>query len=351
MRGRPVSPRVVRRVGIVGSGLMGREIAQVAAAGGCDVWLADADSAALARARDHIAAIGARRVAKGRMTSQEADAVDQRVQTTSDIGDLAGVDLAIEAVPELLEIKREVFASLDAVLASNTFLASNTSGLSISALAHEVDAPERVLGLHFFNPASVMRLVEVVQGRQTSEEAVAAGEAFATAVGKTPVRVRECPGFLVNRILIRAMAAAYRDTPADPGARAALDAAVVASGPAPMGPFALGDLVGLDTFEHIRGDLAAAYGARYDDGGAAAERCAAGRLGAKSGGGFYDDAAPDATGGGAARRVAGEFYAAAADEARMCRDEAVAAAGDIDVAMRLGCGWELGPLAWTEGRA
>jgi 3-hydroxybutyryl-CoA dehydrogenase len=341
---------VIERVAVVGAGVMGSEIAQATAAGGVEVILLDADPAALERGLAHVARIGQRRVAKGRMSAGEAEAIAARVTASGDDGDLASCDLAIEAVTEVMDIKREVFRRLDAALPPGALIASNTSGLSISALARETGRPDRVLGLHFFNPASVMRLVEVVEGEGTSGETAAAGEEFARALGKVPVRVRECPGFLVNRVLVRAMAEAYRHA-GDIGAdRAAADRSVVEGGPAPMGPFALGDLVGLDTLAHIRRHLEEAYGERFDDGGAVDREVAAGRLGAKSGAGFHDGAAPEAGADEPGRAVAERYYLCALDEARRCIEEGIAAPADVDTAMRYGCGWSEGPLAWAEDR-
>jgi 3-hydroxyacyl-CoA dehydrogenase len=194
-----------------------------------------------------------------------------------------------------------------------------------------------------------MRLVEVVQGADTADATVARGEEFASAVGKTPVRVRECPGFLVNRILLRAMASAYAATPETEGARAATDRAVAELGPAPMGPFALGDLIGLDTLEHIRADLERAYGDRYGDKGHTALPVSEGRLGTKTGGGFFANGAPKATVDAAAEAAMTTYYESAADEAARCLDEGIAERDDIDVAMQLGCGWEFGPLKWSDG--
>ncbi len=341
---------MIARVGVLGAGLMGSEIAQVVAGADLEVVLLDTDATALERGVAHVRAIGERRVARGRMTAGEVEAMLGRVTATRDDADLGACDLAIEAVPEILDVKREVFRRLDAVLPPGALLASNTSGLSITELACETSRPELVVGLHFFNPASVMRLVEVIEGERTSESTVAAGEELARAVGKTPVRVRECPGFLVNRVLVRAMVEAYREQARVGGERAAADRAVVDEGPAPMGPFALGDLVGLDTLEHVGGDLRAAYGDRFDDAGQIAAQVAAGRLGTTAGAGFYEGAPPEASADDPGRAVAGAYYRAAVDEAERCRAEGIAAEADIDVAMRLGCGWSQGPLAWARAK-
>jgi 3-hydroxybutyryl-CoA dehydrogenase len=323
---------------------MGSEIAQAAAAAGVEVVLLDADPAALERGLAHVAAIGARRVARGRMDEGEAAAVAARVTPATDAAAAGACDLAIEAVPERMDVKLAVVRELDAALPAGAILASNTSGLSITALAAATGRPERFVGLHFFNPASVMALVEVIRGERTSEETLREAEEFARGLGKVPVRVRECPGFLVNRILVRAMAEAYRAAAARDADLAAADRAVVDGGPAPMGPFALGDLIGLDTLGHIQGDLRAAYGERFDDAGQVAERVSAGRLGAKSGAGFPDGRAPEAEADADGRAVAEAYYAGARDEARRCVAEGVAAPGDVALAMRHGCGWSAGPL-------
>lgn len=337
------------RLGVVGAGVMGAEIALVAAMSGVPVVLRDVDAATLERGLEHARAAGERQVSRGRATADDLGAALERITLAGDDAALAACTLGIEAVTESMEIKRAVFARLDAALAPGALIASNTSGLSISELAAATGRPEQVLGLHFFNPPSVMRLVEVVRGASTSAETAAAGIAFARALGKTPVAVAECPGFLVNRVLVRAMAAAYRvagERGADP---AAVDAAVVEAGPAPMGPFALGDLIGLDTLARIQSDLEAAYGERFSDGGALAPLVAAGRLGRKSGGGFLAAGAEPGPVEDPERAAAAAYYAEALDEARLCLAEGVAGAPDIDLALCLGAGWRIGPLAWSDG--
>jgi len=337
----------IERVAVVGAGAMGSEIAQVVAASGRPVMLVDVAAEALERGLAHIAAIGDRRVARGRMTPEEASGIVARVSGSTDLASIGGADLVIEAAPEVLDLKREIFRSLDAAARSDAVLASNTSGLSITALAGETGRPGRVLGLHFFNPASVMRLVEVIQGDTTDEATLELGMGFAAEIGKTPVRVRECPGFLVNRILVRALVEAYRHAEAAGAARRSADAAVIASGPAPMGPFALGDLIGLDVAAHVRRDLEAAYGDRFEDGGVLDREVAAGRLGDKSGAGLLagcEETPPDDLG----PEVAERYYLGALEEACRCLDEEVAALEDIDVAVRLGAGWSEGPLEWAD---
>jgi 3-hydroxybutyryl-CoA dehydrogenase len=343
----------IERIGVVGAGVMGSEIAFAAAAAGIDVVLRDVERALIDKGIAHIRTIAERRAASGRMTEEDAAALTARVSPAEAEEDLASCGLVIEAVTERMDVKRSVFAALDAGTPAETILASNTSGLSISELASVTSRPERVLGLHFFNPASTMRLVEVIRGEGTSEATAEAGAELVRRLGKTPVAVAECPGFLVNRILVRALCEAYRRGAEAGAGLAEADAAVVASGPAPMGPFALGDLIGLDTLAHVQSDLVAAYGERFDDGGVMAGHVAAGRLGAKSGEGFYAGRAPEAAPDEPGRDVAERYYLGALDEARRCLEEEVASARDLELALQLGAGWSEGPLAWAtaEGEA
>jgi 3-hydroxyacyl-CoA dehydrogenase len=338
----------IERVGVVGAGVMGSEIAQATAAAGIAVVLRDVDQAAVDRGIAHVRSIGERAVSRGRMEAEGAEAILARISPALDDAALADCDLVIEAVPEVLDLKRDVFRRLDRAVAPGALLASNTSGLSITALGRSTGRPERVLGMHFFNPASVMRLVEVIRGEDTDDDAIQAGQEFARALGKTPVLVRECPGFLVNRMLTRGMLGAYRMTEALGVDPAAVDAAVEAAGPAPMGPYALGDLVGLDTLDHIQRDLEAAYGPRFAPAQRLRELVAQGRLGRKSNGGFFGGSRPEVEPDDAARAVAERYNLAALHEACLCLEEGVAALPDIDLAMRLGARWSAGPLQWAD---
>lgn len=331
------------RVGVVGAGVMGAEIALVAALAGHEVVLVDIDEGALSRGMGHARAAGERMVRRGRLADGDLDGALARVSTATGMAAVAGCDPVIEAVPERMDLKRDVMARIAAEVPPDAIVASNTSGLSITELGAAAPPAARVVGLHFFNPPSVMRLVEVIRGDGTGDDVARRAADFAAGLGKTPVAVRECPGFVVNRVLLRAMVAGFVATgDAD---RAEADAAVAAAGPSPMGPHALADLVGLDTYEHIRGDLQRAYGDRFDDGGVGARMVAAGRLGRKNGGGFFDGpAAPVDAPRGLIGTVAGAYYAAARDEAERLAAEGIASREDIDTAVRLGAGWEAGPL-------
>ena len=339
----------IERIGVIGAGVMGSEIAQVAAAAGCATVMVDIDDAAVVRGMAHIRAIGERRVARGRLTQEQADGIIGRVDGSVSLDALGDCDLIIEAGPEVLDLKLDLWRAIDAVAKPSALLASNTSGLSITALARVTRRPERVMGLHFFNPASVMRLVEVIRGADSADATIDAGAEFAARVGKAPVRVMECPGFLVNRILVRALAEAYRHADELGADRTSVDVAVVAAGPAPMGPFALGDLIGLDTTLHVQRDLQTAYDDRFAAGTSLAAQVEAGRLGQKSGAGFVTGGDPG-TGDEHGAAVADRYYSGAFDEACRCLEEGIAALPDIDVAMQLGTGWGMGPFAWADSR-
>jgi 3-hydroxyacyl-CoA dehydrogenase len=335
-------------LGVVGAGVMGSEIAFLGAAAGDHVTLVDTDPGALATGLEHARAIAQRRLAKERLTREEALAIDGRLGGATDVAALADCDAVIEAVSERMEVKLAVFGALGDRLRDDALVASNTSGLSITDLGEAAGRPGSVVGMHFFNPASVMPLVEVIRGAATEEAAVDRAVGLAERYGKIPVRVRECPGFLVNRVLVRAVVEAYRAAAAWGVEPTGVDAAVVAGGPAPMGPFALGNLVGLDTLLSISTYLERSYGERFAPGHQLTEMVAAGRLGAKSGGGFEVD--PEAPSDGSGARVAERFYACSLAEAAACAREEIAARSDIDLALQLGAGWETGPLAWAKER-
>ena len=235
-----------------------------------------------------------RLVERERMTAEAAEAAAERIlgniTPTTSYEPFADVDLVVEAVPEKMPVKHAVFAELDRVTPGHAILASNTSGLSITEIGDVTSRPERVVGMHFFWPASRMRLVEVIAGEETSPETVQAVVVFAQAIRKTPVRCEECPGFVVNRILMSTASEIWRvqeETGADPEK---VDAAIVDAGLAPMGPFRLADASGLDTTLRVARDLREAYGDRFHVHRGMEELVEQGHLGAKSGRGFYEHA-------------------------------------------------------------
>ena len=278
----------IKRVGIIGSGIMGSGMCEVAARSGFDVVLrsrkqdtADATLASLEKSL-------ARQVEKGRLEQAAADATRARVTGTADLHALADCDLVIESVVEDLAIKQEMFKELDLVVKEGAILATNTSTLPVIEMATQTGRPELVCGVHFFNPAPMMKLVEVVETLVSSDETVAAVAEFATACGKDPVRVKDRAGFIVNALLFPYLNNAVRMLENGTANRDDIDTAMQGGCNFPMGPLALLDLVGLDTSLAI---LDALYDEFRDPNYAAMpllrRMVAAGHLGRKSGEGFY----------------------------------------------------------------
>ena len=275
---------------------MGGEIAQVVAAAGIPVVLKDVKQAfvdaGLAKAREVTHAQLGGLVAKGKIGQEDADRqleeVLGRITGATDYDGFGDADFVIEAVPERMEIKQSVFAELDEVTPGHAILASNTSSLSISEMGEATLRPDKVCGFHFFYPASMMRLIEVSEGEETSEETLQAAVNFAQAIRKTPIRCGEVPGFVVNRILNSAVSEIWRVTDEEGLEVEEVDRVIKDSGTAPMGPYFLTDLLGLDTVLHVSMHLRESYGDRFYVSPKMKELVEAGNLGQKSGKGFYE---------------------------------------------------------------
>jgi 3-hydroxybutyryl-CoA dehydrogenase len=277
----------IQRVGVVGLGTMGAGIAQVCIQAGVETVGREVTDELGDRARERIAHYLGRGVEKGRLTADERDAALARLTTTTELGDLGGCDLVIEAVVEELDAKREIFAELDRMLPS-ALLATNTSALPVREIAAATGRPERVVGMHFFNPAPVLPLVEVVQAEASSDEAIETALAFAERIGKRPIRCRDTPGFVVNRILIPLLNDCVRvldEASVTPGD---LDTAMTAGVSWPIGPCALIDLIGVDVHVHASEALYDALGEeRMRPPDRLVEMRESGRLGRKTGEGFF----------------------------------------------------------------
>lgn len=279
----------ITKVGVVGAGLMGHGIAQVSAEAGYDVVLLDADRGALDRGLAAVGALLDRAVAKEKTTAGQADAVRARIQGTTEPADLAGCDLVIEAIIEQLEPKLELWRALDEIVQPSAVFASNTSSLSIIEQAAATQRPDRVIGLHFFNPVQVMGLVEVVRTIAASDEAVAAGAGYVTRIGKLPVETRDRAGFLVNRILVPFMLDAIRAFEEGVGTIEAIDAGFRLGAGHPMGPLTLNDFVGLETLARAGEGMYEEYrDARFATPPLLRKMISAGWYGKKTGLGFYD---------------------------------------------------------------
>ena len=278
----------IERVAVIGAGTMGNGIAHVCALGGLGVSLADADAGALERGLAMIDRNLGRQLAKGRITAEERDRARARIDGGRSLDAAAQADLVIESVPERAELKREIFAELDRAAPPGTILASNTSSISITAIAAATGRPERVIGMHFMNPVPVMELVEVIRGLRTSDATTAVVMELARALGKTPVEARDFPGFVSNRILMPMINEAVFALMEGVASAEGIDTVMKLGMHHPMGPLALADLIGLDTCLNILEVLHRELGAdRFRPCPLLRQYVAAGWLGRKSGRGFH----------------------------------------------------------------
>jgi 3-hydroxybutyryl-CoA dehydrogenase len=279
----------ISKLGVVGCGLMGHGIAQVAAQAGYDVVVREVDQDRLDKGIGRIEKQLARAVEKGRMEQGDADAVRGRIQGTLEYGDLADCDLVIEAITESAEDKREMWKELDSVVKDEAVFATNTSSLPVIDQAAATGRPDQFLGLHFFNPPQVMKLLEVVRCVTTGDEAYATGLEFGEKLGKTTVRTKDKAGFIVNRLLVPYMLDAIRAYEEGVGSIEEIDQAMMAGAAHPMGPLTLADFVGLDTLGAICDVMWDEFRERrFAKPPTLRKMLAAGWYGKKSGMGFYD---------------------------------------------------------------
>jgi 3-hydroxybutyryl-CoA dehydrogenase len=279
----------IRKVGVVGLGTMGAGIAQISVQSGFETVGREVNAELGERGRATVERYLTRAVEKGRMSQEERDAALGRLTLTTDLAALGDCDLVIEAVLEELELKREVFAELDRVTKPDAVLATNTSALSVSEIAEATERPERVVGMHFFNPAPVLPLVEIVRAHESSDEAVDAAYDWAERAGKQPVRCNDTPGFIVNRILIPLLNDCVRVLDEAGVQPEEMDKAMTNGAGWPLGPCALIDLIGVDIHVHASEAL---HGKLREERMAPPERLLRmrdeGQLGRKSGRGFYE---------------------------------------------------------------
>jgi len=279
----------IKKVGVLGAGLMGHGIAQVVATAGYDVVLREVDDAKLEKGIGKIEKQLARAVEKGKAEQSDADAVRGRIQGTTSYSDLADCDLVIEAITEDLGLKLEMWKEVDGIVKESALFATNTSSLSVIDQAASTSRAGQFLGLHFFNPAQVMKLVEVVRGITTSDEAFAAGVEFTKSLGKLGIPTRDTAGFIVNRLLVPYLLDGIRAYEEGVGSIEEIDAAMKAGAGHPMGPLLLSDFVGLDTLGSICDVLFDEFRERrFAQPPTLRKMLSAGWYGRKSGMGFYD---------------------------------------------------------------
>lgn len=279
----------MKKICVLGAGTMGAGIAQAFAAKGYEVVLRDIKDEFVQRGIKGIEKGLSRQVTKGRMAQEDMDAILSRIEGTVDLNKAADCDLVVEAAVENMKIKREIFAELDRICKPETILSSNTSSLSITEIATATNRPDKVIGMHFFNPAPVMKLIEIIRGMATSQETFDAVKEVSVAIGKDPVEVAEAPGFVVNRILIPMINEAIGIYAEGIATAEDIDKAMMLGANHPMGPLALGDLIGLDVCLAIMDVLYTETGdTKYRAHSLLRKYVRAGWLGRKTKKGFHD---------------------------------------------------------------
>jgi 3-hydroxybutyryl-CoA dehydrogenase len=361
---------MTERIGVVGAGTMGAGIAQLACLGGYEAVIHDPVPEALEAGAERVVESLAKGVRRKMWSAEEAEAAGGRLTAVGEVAGLAGCDLVIEAAPEDLELKRRVFAALADACGSEAILATNTSSLPVATIAAGTPGAERVVGMHFFNPPALMKLVEVVATADSSEQALAAATEVGRRMGRTPIRAKDSPGFVANRLArpyplesLRMLAQGVADAET-------IDRACRMGGGFRMGPFELIDLIGLDVNLSVARSFYAQGGEpeRWRPSEIQEQLVAEGKLGRKSGEGFYSygdgshrEEDPDlgiaaptldpdelAKIDPAAGEIVPRLVAQIANEAAFALEEEVGSAGDMNTAMRLGFNWPLGPIEFTE---
>ncbi len=278
----------IRRIGVVGAGQMGSGIAEVALTSGFDVLMRDVTPEAVEKGEKRISTDLDKRVQKGKMSLEERDGILKRLSTTTGLEDFKGCDFVIEAAVEQISLKGEIFRTLDQIARKEVILASNTSSISITRIASFTKRPDRVIGLHFFNPAPIMKLIEIIRGLVTSDETFQTAKDLSLKLGKEPHEAADFPGFVSSRLIFSFMNEAVYTLYEGLGKPEEIDAIMRMGANHPMGPLALADYVGLDTCLSVMKVLQEAFGDKYRPCPLLYKYVEAGYLGVKTGRGFYD---------------------------------------------------------------
>jgi len=343
----------MKKAAVIGSGTMGHGIAQLLAMAGHEVFMIDINEEFLSKGVERIKWSLGKFVEKRRIRREDADAALARIKTTTSYEEgCRDIDIAIEAVPENMELKKTVFAKIDSIAPAHAILASNTSTLSITEMGNATKRPEKVAGMHFFNPPQLMALVEIIKGEKTSQETIDTLMELARKLGKTPVLVRkDVRGFIVNRVLGAVFNEAFWTYHRGEATKEGIDASLKYSGGFPMGWFELADFVGLDIVYEVGKILHAAYGERFKP----CEEVIAplvkeGKLGQKTGVGFYDwtKGRPRIPFNLLEEYDVERSWAVAVNEAAWLIYEDAASPKDIDTGMKLGTYWPSGPCEYAD---
>jgi 3-hydroxybutyryl-CoA dehydrogenase len=278
----------IKFIGVVGAGQMGSGITEVVISAGFRALMRDVTPEAMERGKKRIATDLERRAQKGRITAEEQKAILGRLSVTTRLEDFKDCDLVIEAATEQIQLKKEIFQRLDEVTRREVILASNTSSISVSRIASFTRRPDRVIGMHFFLPAPVMKLIEIVRGLVTSEETFQTIKELSVKLGKTPMEAKDFPGFISSRLIFNYMNEGIYALYEGLGTREEIDSIMKMGANHPMGPIELADLVGLDTVLSVMNVLQEAFGSKYHPCPLLVKYVNAGYLGVKAGRGFYD---------------------------------------------------------------
>jgi len=277
----------IQIIGVVGAGQMGSGITEVVISAGFRALMRDISPEALEKGKKRITTDLERRVQKGKITAEEQKEILGRLSTTTQLEDFKNCDLVIEAATEQIPLKKEIFQALDGVTRKEVILASNTSSISIGRIASFTRRPERVIGLHFFLPAPVMKLIEIVRGMATSEETFQTAKELCVKLGKTPIEAEDTPGFISSRLIFNYMNEGIYALYEGPGTKEEIDSIMKMGANHPLGPVELADLVGLDTVLSVMNVLKEAFGDKYHPCPLLVKYVNAGHLGVKTGRGFY----------------------------------------------------------------